>query len=238
MVIDLHNHTAEGSADSWIGGALLRARYDARADVDGFCVTEHLSRQNVAHLAAGGDGWSAVAKGVARGYRVASGGDGASIAFFGLEYRIEQDDFLVYGLDPDALGGLDFLLAFDWTALERLRSERPGIAVVQAHPFRKGCAPAPRSSIDAIEVYNGMFFHDAENAAAARWARETGLPAVGGTDCHEDDVGRMMTVFADRPRSNEDLATAIRAGGIAGFRIKDVARDQFIPYRSVYEEAA
>jgi hypothetical protein len=239
MVIDLHNHSSEASQCSRIDAATLRMRYGSRPDIEGFCLTDHLSERNLPHLVPGdGREWSAVVRGLIRGFETASRVPGAvGKIFFGFEYGIGYDDFLVYGLDPEDLEDQAYLLGFDWESLSRLRRRFPHIAIIQAHPFRRRCRPADARLLDGVEVFNGMFFHDQENAEALEFARAKGLPATGGTDCHEDDVGRMMTKFQGPIATNRGLAEAIRGGWMEGFRIKDIKRDEFIPYSVVHPRA-
>lgn len=236
-MIDLHNHSSESSQCSKIDGAMMARRYVDRPDIQAFCTTDHLSRRNLTHLAPEGATWGSVVEGLCRGHQAAvDAARGEMCVFFGFEYGIGYNDFLIYGLSPNELVQMDFLFAFDDAALARLKQVSPSVAIIQAHPFRARCCVAAPELLHGVEVYNGMFFHDNENARARKFARETRLPGTGGTDCHEDDVGRMMTSFDGEIASNAALGQAIRRGEIRGFRIKDVVRDEFIPYASIYEE--
>jgi hypothetical protein len=241
MIIDLHNHSRECSQCSKIDAVTLADRYAARDDIDGVCLTDHLSERNLYYVREGRElDWTETVDALQRGYELARerGALQGLQVFFGFEYGIGFNDILVYGLEPAELVERSYLLDFNVEALRRLRSELPHAALIQAHPFRKRCEPLVDTGVlHGIEVYNGMFFHDRENQAALEFARQKSLIATGGTDCHEDDVGRMMTRFSVQIRNNRELGEAIQGEHIAGFRIKDVVRDENIPY-SVTRAAA
>lgn len=142
--------------------------------------------------------------------------------FFGWEFANRGTDFLTYGLDRAWLldnENLDKMDIGDY--LRYVRGQ--GAYVVHAHPFREDfyipCIQLMPRLVDAVEVVNANR-KEFENARAAEYAQNYGLPVFAGSDNH--DAGRqkrLCGVETDAPLSSEaDLIAALRAGA---YRIFD-----------------
>lgn len=86
--------------------------------------------------------------------------------------------------------------------IARLRTQGAVIAV--SHPFdylRKGAwreadLGAILGQVDALEIFNARTWNAAPNQRAAEWAREAGLPGLGGSDAHAPfEVGAVCTLM-------------------------------------------
>ena len=213
FLIDPHVHTAETSHCGRVPAARLVELY-VRAGYDGIIITDHYTRD---FFGSGRNGskqeWPAQIEAYMAGYRLAEqAGQAAGLKVFsGLELKFDglPNDYLVYGLDEDFLLAHPELTALDLQSFRALTSDRE-VLVVQAHPFRDGCSPAPARLLDGLETYNGNPRHDSRNDLAARFARENGLLATAASDAHQpEDVARGGMRFPRPLESIRDFIAAI-----------------------------
>lgn len=206
FIVDMHNHTTAGSADSNLRPPVLRQRACALG-LAAVTITEHFRIWNEFEA-----------------YDLA--GDTGLLVFRGMEWNTELGHILVLGLDqyrPDLRAAAD---------LRRHVTEKGGI-MIAAHPFRHAFDPIPAlwkahkhtdvsleaavnhpvfELVDAIEVLNGAST-DRENDLARQVALKLGLPMTGGSDAHyAEDVGRAVTLLDEPVATTADLIDAIRAG--------------------------
>lgn len=213
--IETHLHTTYISHCGWLGAQALIKGY-AAAGYDAICVTDHYNRECFDYaeidLQAPGSKTDAFLLGFRRlrreaeryGLRVY---EGAELRFDGSE-----NDYLLYGFphallaDPDAVMR-DGLAAFS----EKARAA--GALLVQAHPFRRMCTPAPAEYLDGVEVLNCNPRHDSRNALALDFARQNGLLMTAGSDCHRpEDVGQSGILCDTLPEDSLGLARLLRSG--------------------------
>ena len=88
-----------------------------------------------------------------------------------------------------------------------------GALLVQAHPFRKKCTPAPAEYLDGIEVLNLNPRHDSHNDLALAYAKEHHLIMTAGSDCHRPgDQGTTGILSDTLPEDSFGLADLLRSG--------------------------
>ena len=201
FTIDLHVHTSPASpcASSSVDEIIEDAK---RIGLDGICLTDHnfqWARPDVAALRK------------KHGFTVLRG----------CEVTTVQGDILVFGLDEDIPGIITLTeLAEKVTAV--------GGFMIAAHPFRgflvvggdklvpdveKAAARPVFSLVDGVEVLNSKVTTD-ENRFCGKVTEILGLPATGGSDAHGlGEVGVYATRFSKIIRSEEELISALRAGG-------------------------
>ncbi len=109
----------------------------------------------------------------------------------GTEARFDENpnDYLIYGVDANILGQI-----YDYfeCGVEAFRKNIPlnNSVFVQAHPYRKPCAPIATSLLDGVEVYNLHPNHNSKIALAALYAFESpSLLVTAGSDFHHDEPG-------------------------------------------------
>jgi predicted metal-dependent phosphoesterase TrpH len=118
---------------------------------------------------------------------------------------------------------LDRAIPPDLSAEETIsRIKDQGGLVVVPHPFSPS-RPKPLQRmaldrlwphIDALEVLNGRKEFPADNAKAAKYARERGIPGAAGSDAHQaSEIGRAF-VEVEEFNSAQDLLAALRTGSV------------------------
>lgn len=189
MIIDLHVHVQEYSADSFlpVREAIARAR---AIGLDGLCVTDHDSLGILE---------------IIDRLRAESGFP----IFAGAEYLTTDGDFLTFGLDTLPEPGLS-------AAQLQQRVEAAGGVTVACHPFRtnnRGVGDGARSLpfTHAVECFNGST-SQAHNLRALRMAESLGAARTGSSDAHRADrLGRFATRFPGPIRNTAELIGALRA---------------------------
>ena len=182
---ETHTHTAEVSKCSRIGGAEL-ARFYKSLGYTGIFVTDHFFNGNT--VVPRELDWEERTALFTKGYEAAYE-EGQRIGldvFFGWEYTIGGNDFLIYGLDagwilkhPDQLS---------WKLREYMSKAREdGGLVIHAHPFREAgyielIRLIPRD-VDGVEVINSSMKPEV-NRRAEWYAGEYGLLRSAGSDNH------------------------------------------------------
>ena len=214
MRYETHAHTSETSRCSHIGGAELAEFYKSLG-YTGLFITDHFFNGNT--TVPRDLSWNERVELFCAGYDAAkAAGDRIGLdVFFGWEYSINGNDFLIYGLDRD------WLLAhpdqLEWKLrdyMSRVRAD--GGFVVHAHPFREAgyidlIRLIPRD-VDAVEVINSSMAPEV-NDRAAWYADSYQLFRTAGSDNH---VGqRELLAGVDLPvriKSAREYAELVRAG--------------------------
>lgn len=143
-----------------------------------------------------------------------------------LRFTENNNDYLIYGISPEEIERLIELIPVGIREFYRqFKNERN--LIIQAHPFRKGCEPAPADSVDGIEAFNLHPGHNSRVAMAAQYAAEQNLLLTGGTDYHHENhqgmcILRTPTLLQD----SYELADAIRSQDL----LLDVWGNLILPY--------
>ena len=132
----------------------------------------------------------------------------------GAEYKTREGHVLIYGINsdqhiPEKGKELSELIEI---------SNKEGWALVAPHPFKsygsgddnlKETLQTHYSAFSAVEVNSRCSEED--NIKAIKFAREMGLPLVGGSDAHfASRVGRTHTEFSVEIKTIQDLVQAIK----------------------------
>ena len=141
--------------------------------------------------------------------------DGKLNILFGCELRsnIDENDYLIYGLDEDFLRRNEDLYDVP-TAEVSARVREAGFLFLQAHPFRDFMQMVNPSLLDGIEVFNGNPSQDSRNDIARIWAERFGLLGTSGSDFHRITDGSFAGgILTDEPiTSNKQLLEILRSG--------------------------
>ena len=211
--IELHCHTAESSCCGRVPAAELVSLYK-EAGYDGMVITDHLS--SVIYNAEGVESWEDATEYFLKGYRLAKEqGDkiGVKIYLAGeIRFPDSPNDYLLYGLTEEIVKANPRL--FETTLGEFKKfAETNGLSIIQAHPYRHPCAPAPAEFLDGMEIYNGHDGHDSHNNLAKEYAEANGLWATAGSDCHYyHAVGTAAAVFEALPENSAEVALLLSKG--------------------------
>ena len=90
-----------------------------------------------------------------------------------------------------------------------------GALLIQAHPYREGCTPAPAEYLDGVEVLNmnPRHIHHANNDKALAFAKENHLLMTGGSDFHRPgEVGTSGILSETLPEDSYKFAELLRSG--------------------------
>ena len=172
--IETHLHTTYISHCGWLGAQAIMKAY-AAAGYAAICVTDHYNREcfDYAEIDLTTPGSKTVD--FLLGYRrLKREAERYGIRVYeGAELRFDEsdNDYLLYGFHHDLLADPDAVMR---SGLERFVSayRADGALLVQAHPFRKKCSPAPAEWLDGIEVLNLNPRHDSRNDLALEYAQE------------------------------------------------------------------
>lgn len=207
---ETHLHTAETSKCARSTGAEM-ARFFASRGYAGIFVTDHFFNGNTTvpqELP-----WEEKVTRFLCGYEEAAA-EGKKLGldvFFAWEYSLGWAHFLTYGLGADWLYAHPDLLQWD---MGRYIAEvhDAGGYLIHAHPWRITDNPVMRMiphGIDGVEIVNAGR-SDAENIAAADFARSFGHPVTAGSDIHKVHAKRMAGVYTEtRLTGGADYARAV-----------------------------
>jgi histidinol phosphatase-like PHP family hydrolase len=213
--IETHLHTTYISRCGWLGAQALIRMY-AACGYSGICVTDHYNRICFDYadidLTAKGSKTDAFLLGVRRLKREAEKYDiqiyeGAELRFDGSE-----NDYLLYGFPHDLLADPEHVISEGLPAFSK-EARSTSALLIQAHPFRKKCTPAPAEYLDGIEVYNANPRHENHNDLALDYAKRHHLLMSAGSDCHRPgDEGRAGIMTSSLPKDSIELAALLRSG--------------------------
>lgn len=203
MIMEMHAHTAEHSACSFVNAVDL-VRKALSKELQGIVLTDHhylWPDEEIIRL------------------RQQAGLPDYFLIFSAQEVRTADfGDVLVYGADRTLPAGI---------SLERIRREFPRAALVWAHPYRKQSRPRVdqllHPHLDAVEIFNSNHTV-AENTRALRDWHRYKFTAIGGTDTHSESyAGTYPTIFDHPFQSVAELAEEIRRGRCRPF-FKEIPR--------------
>lgn len=212
---ETHLHTTEGSKC-----ARKTAEEQVKLYKDlgytGICVTDHYFNGNT--TVPRDLPWEERVDLYCRGYENArEAGEKIGLdVFFGFEYTLGSGtDFLVYGIDKQWILEHPDHLAWEVRAFLRKVREDGGV-VIHAHPFREAgyidmIRLLPRE-IDGVESLNANRT-DFENALAAQYAENYGLPCSAGSDNHAGSQKRLAGIVSEKRFGNaKDLILSVLNG--------------------------
>ncbi|MDY3027166.1 MAG: PHP domain-containing protein [Candidatus Faecivicinus sp.] len=184
MKWELHAHCCETSLCGHVPAEELVKSYSG-AGYTGLVLTDHYNEKTLDALT--GTPEEKVEKWL-RGYEIArkTGEECGLTVLFGLEARLpaNENDYLIFGATPALLREHPLLHLQTLPALHAL-VHSCGAILVQAHPFREVCAPAPAEDLDGVEVFNGHPRHDSRNPLAMEFAiAHPHLIRTSGSDYH------------------------------------------------------
>jgi predicted metal-dependent phosphoesterase TrpH len=217
-LLDTHVHTDEVSPCGKVPARKLVNLYK-EAGYDGIVITDHYYRGFFEKMP--GWDWSRKIDAFLAGYREAldQGGKVGLDVFLGAELRFteHENDYLVYGIDPDFLLTHPCLYDLGLKGFRELIRNRD-ILLYQAHPYRVGLAPAEPALLDGVEVFNGNPRHDSQNPLALQFARENGLKMLSGSDFHQvEDLAGGGIVLKERITSVAELVKFLQDGRVAQY---------------------
>ena len=184
--IETHLHTTYISHCGWLGAQAIMKAY-AAAGYAAICVTDHYNRECFDYAEIDLTTPGSKTEDFLLGYRrLKREAERYGIRVYeGAELRFDEsdNDYLLYGFHHDLLADPDAVMR---SGLERFVSayRADGALLVQAHPFRKKCSPAPAEWLDGIEVLNLNPRHDSRNDLALEYAQANRLIMTSGSDCH------------------------------------------------------
>ncbi len=213
--VETHLHTAYCSTCGQMEAREIVEAY-AAAGYSGLAVTDHFNRDTFRHLGvdlnAGGDKITPFLEGFRR---VQEEARCAGIRVFqGAELRFDEcmNDYLLFGWDASLLADPEAVFRMGIAAFSAL-ARRSGALLIQAHPYRHACTPAIACYLDGIEVVNGNPRHRNHNSWAKAYAKEFGLIALSGSDCHQpEDVAAAGILTEQLPQDTFSFAQLIRRG--------------------------
>ena len=171
--IETHLHTTYISRCGWLGAEAIMKYYTA-CGYDAICVTDHYNRECFDYaeidLTTPGSKTQAFLQGYHRLKKVSEKYNIRVYAGAELRFDESDNDYLLYGFHDALLADPDRVMREGLAAFApQYRAD--GALLVQAHPFRKKCTPAPAEYLDGIEVLNLNPRHDSHNDLALAYAK-------------------------------------------------------------------
>ena len=211
MKWELHAHCCETSLCGHVPAEELVKSYSG-AGYTGLVLTDHYNEKTLDALT--GTPEEKVEKWL-RGYEIArkTGEECGLTVLFWLEARLpaNENDYLIFGATPALLREHPLLHLQTLPALHAL-VHSCGAILVQAHPFREVCAPAPAEDLDGVEVFNGHPRHDSRNPLAMEFAiAHPHLIRTSGSDYHRTQDLATGGIETDRDiRTPADLVKCLK----------------------------
>ncbi len=231
--IETHMHTIHTSACGHLrADELVKAYIDA--GFSAVAVTDHFNRATVKYLDVdlkSLDAWRPFFYGYDEMSKAAKG-TGLKI-ILGTEVRFDgsENDYLVYGFEPDKLFGDPDGVMSGTLAQFKKRCEQCGAVIIQAHPFRDGCYPSPALDLDGIEILNLHPRQNNNNSKALQYAHDNQLLMTAGSDCHrKGDYCRAGILSEWLPKDTFELAKLIKSGDYLLFCRPDyTVKKKYVP---------
>jgi len=211
--IELHAHSSESSRCGSVKAAELVEKY-INAGYSALVLTDHYYARffdKFSNLS-----WEKQLEKYLEGYKNAkeAAGDSEFKVFLGIEIKFNNDpnEYLVYGLDEVFLLTHPNLHHLNLKQFKILtEKEEAEILIFQAHPYRRGMAPADIELIDGLEVYNGNPRHNSNNDKALNYAKNNKLKMLSGSDFHEyEDLARGGIVSKKLPLKINELCNLLK----------------------------
>jgi predicted metal-dependent phosphoesterase TrpH len=150
----------------------------------------------------------------------------------GAELDTRNGHFLVYGINAALVASLDLAdVHMDPRMLVEL-ADKHGAIAIPAHPGRSGIGfaewlekGADLPEVQIVEHLNGGNRPE-EAEVADRLVNERDYSGIGGSDAHfVSAIARCLTEFSALPRTEGELAEALRAGDCRAVNLEDTGRD-------------
>lgn len=207
-LFDLHVHTSEVSRCGQVKASDMVALFKERG-YDGLVVTNHFTRGYIRSFSSP----ESCLEEYLHGFELAreAGKRLQMQILMGIELRFARtvNDFLVYGVAPDELEAL--LPAVEWDIPRFYEEYHDKYTIIQAHPCRTGCYPAPPRFIHGIEIRNTSHNPAYNQQAEALLRSNPDLIATAGCDAHDpSDVGLTGVTFDWLPRDEGELAQLLK----------------------------
>ncbi|MDO4491386.1 MAG: PHP domain-containing protein [Lachnospiraceae bacterium] len=215
--IEPHLHTAYISKCAWMGAAPI-VRWYCEAGYDAICVTDHYNRTcfDYSHIDIHGEG-DKVKQFLEGYYRVKEEAQSCGLKVYeGAELRFDgsENDYLLYGFHHELLADPEQLMSEGLAAFApKYRAD--GAVLIQAHPFREGCTPAPAEYLDGVEVINNnpRHVHHANNDKALEFAKKHNLLMTAGSDFHEPGEAATTGILSETlPEDSFAFARLLKSG--------------------------
>lgn len=214
--IETHMHTKYSSRCGMLDATTLVTEY-IKSGYSGVVVTDHFNR--VTYDAKGIDlfGLEDKAAVFLEGYhKIKEEGYRLGLKVYkGAEFRFDEseNDYLLLGFDDCLLSKPNEVFELGLENFYK-RYHQSGILIIQAHPFRRGCAPANPSFLDGVEVQNMHPTHESNNDLAWDFAkRNPRLIRTSGSDCHRfDDIARGGISAPFLPENEKALVSLLLSG--------------------------
>lgn len=212
--IETHLHTTHSSRCGWLDAQTLIAGYK-EAGYRGIIVTDHYNRTTFDYLHVDLKSDENKVQRFLDGYhRMKEEGAKVGIQVYkGAELRFDEsdNDYLLYGYHNDLLADPDMIFRMGIAAFAPI-ARAQGAIIIQAHPYRRKCTPAISCYLDGVEVRNTSPRHENHNERAVEYARDFGLIATCGSDCHRlEDIGKGGIWTNEVPSDNRGMARLIRS---------------------------
>ena len=214
--IETHLHTAYASHCGYLGAEALMKMYKA-CGYDGICVTDHYNRDTIDYLDIDLNAKDGKIDTILHGYEMLkreSEKGGYNIKVYpGVEIRFDEseNDYLLFGFHRELLEDPDYIMKMGIEAFSRLAREDNAL-LIQAHPYRRGCAPANPDFLEGVEIFNGNSRHENNNDRAKKFAENGDLIMTGGSDCHRPgDEGSGGILSEILPKDGFELAQVLRS---------------------------
>jgi predicted metal-dependent phosphoesterase TrpH len=182
---DTHVHTSEVSPCGKVEAAEIVRLYKQEG-YSGIVITDHY--YDGFFNKSLGENWNNRLELYLKGYRNALE-EGLKIGLdvlLGIELRFEgsPNDYLIYGITEKFLLDYPELYKFNPKEFKKL-TDKMGLLIYQAHPYRKNCTPASPDLLHGVEVYNGHPRHDSRNDLALKFGKDNNLKSLSGSDFHQ-----------------------------------------------------
>lgn len=211
--IETHLHTKYISKCGCLSAEQILQMY-SELGYAGICVTDHYNRECLEFAGIDTSGEGSKTEEFLFGYRtLKEKAKNYNIRIYeGAELRFDgsENDYLLYGFDHDLIANPEKVISGGLEAFSRKCREQ-GALLIQAHPCRKMCSPAPYDLIDGVEVHNANPRHNSFNELAWKYAKAHSLLMLSGSDCHEPgDQGRGGVICECLPKDSFEFAKIIR----------------------------
>ncbi|MGL6197975.1 MAG: PHP domain-containing protein [Lachnospiraceae bacterium] len=213
--IETHLHTAYISKCGWLGAAAIIDAY-VKAGYSAICVTDHYNRAAFDYADIDLTNANSKTEEFLLGYRrlKREAKKHGIRVYEGAELRFDgsDNDYLLYGFHHELLANPEQVMSQGLAAFYP-QCCADGALLVQAHPFRNKCTPAPVQYLDGVEVLNCNPRHDNHDDLAYTYAKEHDLLMTAGSDCHRpEDVGTSGILSKTLPADGFEFAELLRSG--------------------------
>lgn len=208
MKIEMHTHTKESSPCAKLDASSIVSLYK-EAGYDTVVITDHYNKWCMEQSgAASADEYTEY---FFKGFEAAKKAAGDELLILpGIEVSLLEspNDFLLYGITKDFLYDNPDIFRMTLKELHSL-CKKNNILLIQAHPNRGYCNPAPVDFLDGMEVYNGNPHHNNNNEKTYDIAKENNLIMTSGSDFHDKEYLARGGIITDTRINNINELTEI-----------------------------